>query len=631
MRSWFALILLVAIAGRPSQTRAEPTQTKQPRTLQLRRTSNPTSLSQYERDILATVLKERQLTLEPHPEGKLVEAVEIEPLDVFEAADPAPGWLNWFHVTTRSSVIEREILLRTGQTYDQRLVDESARNLRKIKQLSLVLILPVQTRDPKLIRLLVITKDVWSLRLDTAYSSRNYGIEHLALQPSEINLFGTHLAVAGRYEYDVSTNSFGGLISHPRIFGSRIQASLNVNVIQYRKSGDIEGSSGRFSFGQPLYSARTRWAWGTGLAWVNRMQRQLLPDDSGRYVPRMYRDKTLSWPDSTTPYSLHALPYEYHSRQLVWRTFVTRSFGVRRKANLSIGLEARQNRADAQGLIRQGYDPALVHSFEEKLLTRKNTRIGPYVSLSSHTNDFVSMFDLETLGLQEDVQVGPQIYTKVYAGSKRAMGTRDLVGVLTGLQYTAATSNALLRLWASHATEISPHHDESDGLIQGGLRAVSPRVAGIGRFVYDGGGLYHYQNALNTRYLLGGDSRLRGYPSKLFQGQHLVTSNLEFRTRSVKILEVMFGLIAFYDVGDAFDTGHLRPKHSAGLGGRATFPQFQRSVARLDLAFPLSSPDPDRNERYSPFVLWLTLEGQAFPFPSLESENTETPLLPEGS
>ncbi|MGE5783738.1 MAG: hypothetical protein ACM3ZE_04075, partial [Myxococcales bacterium] len=434
-----------------------------------------------------------------------------------------------------------------------------------------------------------------------------------------------------RYEYDVPTSSFGGLIYHPRILGSRIQASLNVNVIQYRKTGNIEGSSGKFSFGQPLYSARTEWAWGTALAWVNRMQRQLLPDDSGRYVPRMYRDRSVSWPDDSIPYDQHAIPYEYHSRQLAWRTYVTRSFGTRRKLNLSVGLEARQNQADAQGLVRQGYDPALVRSFEEKLLTRKNARIGPFLSLSTATLDYVSMFDLETLGLQEDVQVGPQLYAKVYTGSKRAMGTRDIVGVITGLQYTFGTGNALMRLWASHATEVSPRHEESDGLFQGGVRAVSPRLAGLGRFVYDGGGLYHYQNALNSRYLLGGDSRLRGYPSKLFQGQHLVTSNLEFRTRSVKILEVLFGLTAFYDVGDAFDTGHLRPKQSVGLGGRATFPQFQRSVARLDLAFPLSKSDPDRGERYSPVVLWLTLEGQAFPFPSLESENTETPLLPEGS
>src|SRR5512133_1798433 len=190
-------------ASDTAQTHAGPTQKNTPLVLRAGRATVPGSLSQYERDILATVLRERHLELEAHPEEKGIEAVEVEPLDVFEAADPAPGWLNWFHSTTRSAVIEREVLLRTGQLYDQRLVDESARNLRKLKPLSLVLIVPVRARDSKRVRLLVITKDVWSLRVDTAYSSRNYGIERLALQPSEINLFGTHLALAARYEYDV--------------------------------------------------------------------------------------------------------------------------------------------------------------------------------------------------------------------------------------------------------------------------------------------------------------------------------------------------------------------------------------------------------------------------------------------
>jgi len=43
-------------------------------------------LSAYEQEALEIVLKARHLELEPAPEGKLLEGVDIAPLDVFEPA-----------------------------------------------------------------------------------------------------------------------------------------------------------------------------------------------------------------------------------------------------------------------------------------------------------------------------------------------------------------------------------------------------------------------------------------------------------------------------------------------------------------------------------------------------------------
>jgi hypothetical protein len=577
-----------------------------------------TSLSQYERDVLARILDERHLTLEPLPEGKSIESVEVEPLDVFEPADPLPGWLNWFHATSRTAVVEREVLVRSGQRYDQRLIDESARNLRGLKQLSLVLIVPVRTRDPERVRLLVVTKDVWSLRLNWGVNVRNGVIEYLALQPSEENIAGRHLSVAAQYLYDLSTNTFGGSISHQRLYGSRIRFDLRVNAIQYRKTGEFEGSSGTILFGQPLYSTRAEWAWGTSLVWLNRINRPLLPGPEGSYVPRLYRDPSAP---NTAPAS-----YEYHARTLSWQTSVMRSYGYEEKSNVSFGLEAVQRNFDAHELLAQGYPEDAVKRFEDKALERKNVRIGPFAQLETYRNRYVSMFDLETLGLQEDYQLGPLAFVKVYSGTKRALGTRDLLGVTTGLQYSASLEGSLIRLWTTHATQLTPRHADDDGLVQGGLRLVSPKL-GIGRFVYDGGALYHYQNSRNSRFALGGDTRLRGYPSEQFLGHHLITSNFEFRSRSVKVMEVLIGLVGFYDVGDAFDSANqLHPKHSVGVGGRATIPHFQRVVGRLDLAFPLTPPS-EVGQRWSSVALFFTVEGQAFPLPVAQTSTTTTPLL----
>ena len=585
------------------------------------RTPITSALSQYERDVVSRVLKERKVTVDENPEGKWIERIDVETLDVFEPEDPLPGWVNWFHATSREEVIKREILLREGQRFSSDLANETARNLRGLKQLSVVLILPIQCRDGERVRLLVITKDVWSLRLNSAYRMKNGVFEYLLLQPAEENLLGQHLRISAQYIYDQSTNTFGATVSHQRLFGSRIAVIANVNAIEHRSTNRLEGTSGTFFFGQPLYSTRAKWAWGTSVVWNHRVIRRLTPTPDGGYVARRFNDP--STPENEN------IPYRYRAHELSWQTAVTRSYGVTTKTNLTFGLEAVERKYNAQNLIRDGYAKSAIARFEEQKLERSNVRLGPFAMLEAYQNRYISLYDVETLGLQEDFQLGPRIFIKAYSGAKRTQSTRDLLGVSNGIEYTASYQGSLGRIWAIHTAEISPTPSDSDGLIQTGLRLISPRL-GVGRFVYDTGAVYRYLDYRNLRYGLGGDNRLRGYPSQQFLGRNLIASNLEFRTRSIKLFEILFGLVGFYDVGDAFDAPEqLRPKHSVGFGARATAPQLQRIAARLDVAFPLTPPPPNAplGERWGGVDILLTLDGQAFPFPTAQPSSYRTPLI----
>ena len=577
------------------------------------------SLSPYEKEILSRVLRERGLELDPEPGSKRIEGIDVEPLDVFEPEDPLPGWVNWFHATSREDVIAREVLLHAGQRYSRSLAEESARNLRNLRQLSLVLVIPVKSADRSYVRLLVITKDVWSLRLNQAYRLKNGTFEYLSLQPSEENLFGRHLRIAAQYIYDISTNTFGGTISHQRIAGSRIGIAASTNVITNRGSGHIEGTAGTFGFGQPLFSSQTEWAWGTSLVWSQRIVRYLLPSADGQYVPRRFDDPSTKENEN--------IPYRFQSRQLGWQTYVTRSYGRATKFNVSFGLESIQQKSDAHNLIADGYNPAAVARFESQALERTNVRLGPFVQVETYRNRYISLYDVETLGLQEDFRIGPRAFIKAYSGAKRAMSSRDLVGFSSGVDYTATLGGSLGRIWAMHTAEISPEPQDSDGLVQSGLRLVSPPL-GLGRFVFDNGFTYRYKDYRNVRYALGGDNRLRGYPSQQFLGRNLVVSNLEFRTRSVRLFEVLFGLAGFYDIGDAFDNlSKFSPKHSVGIGARATAPQIERIAARLDVAFPLTAPRSTIGEHWGGIDVLFVLDGQAFPFPTSRPSSSRSPLV----
>src|SRR5690349_16974859 len=86
----------------------------------------------YEDALVRWGLEQQGRTLEPEPEGKLLESVEVASEDVVAPSDPYPSLLNVFHVRTREQVIRREVLLTPGAPYAPTLALETARNLRRL-------------------------------------------------------------------------------------------------------------------------------------------------------------------------------------------------------------------------------------------------------------------------------------------------------------------------------------------------------------------------------------------------------------------------------------------------------------------------------------------------------------------
>src|SRR5690349_24889992 len=86
----------------------------------------------YEDELVRWGLEQHGWTLEPEPEGKRLESVEVASEDVVAPSDPYPSLLNVFHVRTRDQVIRREVLLTPGEAYSPTLALETARNLRRL-------------------------------------------------------------------------------------------------------------------------------------------------------------------------------------------------------------------------------------------------------------------------------------------------------------------------------------------------------------------------------------------------------------------------------------------------------------------------------------------------------------------
>lgn len=551
--------------------------------------------------------------IDPNPEGKRIERVDIVVLDVFDEHDPVPDWFNVFHTMTRHSVVRRELLFREGEAYAGARVDESARNLRLLtQQLSLVIVVPLRGSAPGRVRVLVIVRDIWSLRLNNDFSFSSNGLQTLHLQPIEQNLAGFHTVFGIDYTLRPDTYSFGALLSQNRILGTSLYALASGATIYNRASGSAEGSRGNFVFGDPLRQTRQRWAYNVSVYWDDEMARQLLPDGS----TALYNSKK-------TP-EFDAIPNEYRAKRYIWGYEAVRSFGTVEKYDLYFGIES--DRRENRHTPLPNENPVAEQDYLATWVPLSDTRISPFVQLRTHNEHYLHTANLETLALAEDYRLGPESLLRVYPASSKLGSTRNLIGTIAGASMTFALGDGLVRAVAQNRIEyeFEGRHD-ADLLAE--MRVATPSV-GFGRFVFDGLFRDRYENYLNRYFELGGDTRLRGYPhagyAGVLKGPLVVALNAEFRTRAIDLFSVHSGLAAFYDAGDATDTfQHVFLRQSAGVGLRFLIPELDRVVLRADWAFPFN-PVPGTST--FPGTFYLTYE-QATSMPGLDTPSVTRPDL----
>ena len=571
--------------------------------------------SPYEQQTIDASLQKLHVTADPNPEGKTIERIEVVPLDVIEDRDPLPNWLNVFHVTTRPSVVRREMLLREGDRYNQALVDETIRNLRQLPQLSVVLVVATAGSAPDRTIVVVITKDVWSLRASWNVIYTSGGLELFELHPEERNLFGTHQTVSATFLLQPSAYTVGAGYAIPRIGSSRVALVTSANMMVNRATGSPEGSFGTLVAGQPLYSALTEWAWDASTSWQDIIQR--------RYV-------NAQLDTFNDPVTKQSVPFEWRAREYQTLYELRRSFGWETKHDITfgVGIDAQTFRTDFPGA-----DPQTVLDFHAAAVPVSDTRVGPAISYETYTKRYLRVIDFDTLALQEDYRLGHDIVLGV-APSFRALGsTLNLLSLTASAQYTFAIRDGFYRVGAITLTEPTPDR-VAQAYVEPFMHLVSPSIGKVGRIVVDAALQYRWRNYLNLKEFLGGGDRLRGYPTEFFFDTSFIAYNAEFRSRPLEILSCQLAAVGFFDAGNTFHSwSNLQPVQSVGVGVRALFPQLDRGVFRADLGFPIERPiNTSTGQPIAPFAFLLSF-GQAVQVPSvaptavLPTEQVEVPDL----
>jgi Omp85 superfamily domain len=579
--------------------------------------------SELEERALSRVLG-AEVPRELAPAGKRIESVQIARLPVFDEDDPVPDFVNALHAQTRERVIRRELLFAAGDRYSVERVQETIRNLQLFPQFGVVVIAALRGSTQDRVKVVVIVRDVWSLRL--AYDFQGTfqrgqrlplavggalpvpkpSVNYLVINPIETNLFGTRTQAGGIFTLQPDRYSLGANALHPRIAGTKVDATAQGRVFVNLDSGKAEGSTATLAVYRNLVALSDRWAFLAGAGWLVEQTR--VYSDRAPFITRS------------------GVPLEYHTSIQRGGAEVTRSFGSVLKFDLTAGVELNRRRFEARQ--RPEDSDAAFSQFLARDVPVSDTRLSPFVQLEHRTARFLATRDVETLALQESFALGQMAALRLYPAARGVGSSRDLLGAVAWVGYTLAWQDGFLRGVGSSSIEAAgdAKHQAS---AQGALRVVTPRL-GFVRLVVDGALVSVYQNYLNRRLALGGDTRPRGYASASLRGSSAFAATLEARTTSVNVLSARVGLAAFYDVGGVDESlPEIRLKQSLGVGVRVLFPQLNRQVFRLDWAAPLSAPDGFRTAQPLPGAVYFTF-GQAFDTPRVklpEILGSETTLL----
>jgi hypothetical protein len=540
------------------------------------------------------------------PEGKRIESVQIVRLPVFDDDDPVPDFVNIFHAQTREPVIRRELLFQLGDRYDGERVQETIRNLQLFPQFGVVVVVALKSARPGYVRVVVIVRDVWSLRLNYQLQGTPKSLNYLLINPSEWNLFGTLTQLGGIYTLQPDRYSVGALVAPPRIAGSKIGAVAFGRVFVNLDSGKTEGSAGTLFVHRDLISLADKWSYLAGASWLVEQT-------------RIYSDRRLVLTD-------RGVPIVYHTSIAHAGAEVTRSFGQTEKVNLNWGVELHRHEYEAtRAPSTSDRDFA---AFVRDELPVSDTRLSPFFQIEHKTARFLATRDVETLALQESFSLGQVVALRVYPALRDVASSRDLFGSVAWLGYTWPLGTGLVRLLGNSSIEAADHarHQAS---AQAAFRVVSPRLA-FARIVLDSALVSTYRNYLNRKLTLGGDTRPRGYVSAIFRGGSGFASSLELRTSAVNIWSARVGGALFYDLGGTGDqVQRIALRQSVGVGVRILFPQFNRQVFRLDWGAPLTPGRGRIPDSPFPGGIYFTF-GQAFDMPRVklpEILGTEGTLL----
>ncbi len=623
--TWFGCVMLAiaaaALAPRPAaaDARLDRALAEQVCTAQDPRCDWLATLSSLERASVLRAIAKRGYEVEPSPWGKVIGKVHIFNEDVFAEKSRLLQFFNYFHVTTQEYAIREELVIGVDEVWDQARVEETARRLRDPLWSSVVVVLPVTSADPTKVDMFVVTRDVWSLRLNTKYTFQQSKLTDLQLALSENNFLGTRNVLALALDMDQGSIAMGPLFIDKNVAGSHVELRARVDTIINRDAlfpqrfgsfsgGDwqTEGSQSSVAVSKPLWSLASRW--GTGVTFSHRfaIDRRFRGTDL-RPLRCPVGEECLTsisstpgpgvFDPATTP-AEELLPWEYSMRRYGTSVYAARQFGgPTLKHQLTIAQSVASIRPDLLDTFPGTVDQR--EAFRRAALPRSEFTSELSVGYGFFTPRYRTLRNVQSFDLAEDVRFGPD-FDVSYAVGLEALGSDanyQRASASIGWSFPWCRDGFVRPAFSiggryQQLPELASSFIDNTASV--GARIVTPTYK-YARVVAQVLGATRWNRSQPSFFFLGSDDGLRGFSINEFAGQRLLRGNFEIRSVPTPLWALRVGAVVFYDIGSVTDSFRDIALHQdVGFGFRLLIPQTSRELFRFDLAVPLDGTESTR-------------------------------------
>ncbi len=499
--------------------------------------------------------------------GAVIGAIRINTQNIFDPDDPRERgllyrWANALHIKTRPNIIEYALLFQKGDKLSVKRIEETERLLRTNAFIYDVAIRAVAYQDG-VVDIEVKTFDTWSLTASIQLS-RAGGSNTTGLKFQERNFFGTGLSMGLSSSSNADRKGTELEVTHRHLLG-------NWTEISYKKGSYDDGSSQAFSFARPFYALDARWAAG---------------------ISSSTEDSRIS------SYSAGVLADQYQRRQQKTELFGGWSQGLVNgwAKRYYVGIKLQDDRFSPSQAFTSPARPA-----DQRLVT-------PYLRLDVVQDDFEKLSNLDQVGRPEYIPNGFALQTQLGRSFTALGSTRNL------WDYQAAVSDGFMLFGNQLLASASIKGQYGEGRHEHQLLSMAAKYYVTHNphrrtFIGVAGSVTSSADTVD-QLQLGGDSGLRGYPSRYQNGQRRSLITVEERFYSDAFIWRLFrvGGAVFYDGGRAWG-GPNQSKTNAGWLSDVGFGlrffsvrSAKSTVLHLDFAFPLQ-----RDETIKPFqVLFQT-------------------------
>ncbi len=497
------------------------------------------------------------------PDGEALESavigdITLEKSNVFDLSNPEEDkWLyrlaNRLHIVTRDKVIRKQLLFRTGDKYSQRLVDESARILRRNDYLFDAEIEPLR-HENGVVDLKVKTTDVWSLMPDIDLS-RSGGENTFTIGIQEDNFLGRGQELRISHTEDVDRDSDRLEFEDRHLGRSWVSARLKIE-------DNSDGKVNLLSAVRPFYALDTRWsAGGTLLADERRTALYSLGDEAAEFQ---------------------------HERD-----FYT-AFG-----GWSRGLRGKWARRWTAGFIYDNNeffevpDPTLPAAIPE------DRRLAyPFIGIELLEDDFEVTRNRDQIGRNEDFYMGTRLFASLGWADEAYGSDRDALIFTSSARRGFGSLDKTALLLSALAYGRVESGDARNAVLEATARYYR-RQSSKRVFFATLSATKGHDLDLDNPVQIGGDTGLRGYPLRYQSGDSKLLLSLEQRYfwdwYPFRIMRI--GGAIFVDAGRAWGTNPVDEENlgwltNVGLGLRIAPTRFATSkIVHLDVAFPLDGDD----------------------------------------